>query len=236
MLGMMNSGKLGHASVFLAGGILAAMLVGCQKNTNVVSPGLDVLTDTLRNHSVQAELYLPVYEAPQRGPILGQNSMLRQQYAEKYFIAGNGRVAGVILHVGGVYANPNNTVDVAVRGVGVDGLPGVRLGGAAIRYESLNLSGAAQYVAFPSAIAVADSFFISFDLGDYGHGGFEGDSIGLYACKPGCRDSADLKIYGRNAVQRHNHARVDWRDFFYQNLTPLAIHFALYPVGEGLTQ
>jgi hypothetical protein len=199
-----------------------------------VSPGLGVAMDTLRNHSVQANLFLPIYEAPQRGPLIGHNSMLRQQYAEKYFIPGTGRVHGVILHVGGVYANPHNTIDVSVRGVGVDGLPGVRLGGAAVRYDALNLSGAAQYVSFSSSITVTDSFFISFDLGDYGHGGFDGDTIGLYACAPGCRDSADLTVYGRNAVQRHNHARIDWRDFYYQNLTPLATHFALYPVGEGL--
>jgi len=227
-------GKFGSASAFIAGGLSAAMLVGCLDKTDPVSPRVDVVTDTLRNHSDSAELYLPVYESPQSGPILGHNSMLRQQYAEKYFIAGSGQVAGVILHAGGVFANPNNVVDVNVRAVGVDGLPGTRLGGKVVRYADLNLTGAAHYVAFFSPVDVVDSFFVSFDLGDYGHGGFEGDTLGLYACKPGCRDTSDLTVYARTVVQRHNHARVDWRDFYYQNLTPLAIHFALYPVGEGL--
>jgi hypothetical protein len=226
--------RLGLLVSWLIAALTTVVLIGCFGPTEPDSSTQIIMTDTLRNHTNGIELSLPVYEVPQRGPILGHNSLLRQQYAEKYFIPGSGRIAGVIIHVGGVFANPQNTVEISVRGVAVDGLPGVRLGGAAIRYDALNLSGEAQYVAFSSGVAVADSFFVSFDLGDYGHGGFEGDTLGLYACTPGCRDSADFAVYGRNAVQRHNHARIDWRDFYFQNLTPLAVHFALYPVGEGL--
>jgi len=213
---------------------LCGLLGGCVTEQQDAAPGPSGIRDTLRNHDAAAVLFLPIYEAPQRGLILGHNSPLRQQYAEKYFIAGIGRLAGVVAHVGGRYANPDNTVDFAVREVGADGLPGARLGGAAVRYADLDLTGSARFVAFSSPVSVTDSFFVTFDLGDYGHGGFEGDTLGLYACQPGCRDSSDLAVYGRNAVQRHNHNRVDWRDFHYQNLTPLLIHFAIYPVGENL--
>ena len=41
-----------------------------------------------------------------------------------------------------------------------------------------------------------------------------------------------LKNFGRNAVQAHNHAREDWKDFHTQNFTPIATHFALFPIVE----
>jgi hypothetical protein len=228
--------QTGSLLASFATGIAAAILAGCLDAADPVAADPGIVTDTLRNHAAHGELYLPVYDAPQRGLVLGHNSLLRQQYAEKYYIVGNGSVTGLLVRLGGRFANPANRAEFSVRSVAANGLPGGRLGGLSKPYAALDVSGGDYFVSFPVAVSVADSFFVSFDLGDYGHGGFEGDTIGLLACRPGCRDTSDLSVYGRNAVQRHNHNRADWRDFYYQNLTPLAIHFAIYPVGEGLSQ
>lgn len=189
--------------------------------------------DTLSNLPDAQALYAPKYDGPgQWGYMLGQNSYFRQQFAEKYNIDGNARVKGLIVHLNGTYQHPENYVEFNVYEVAANGLPGSRIGGKQLFYKDLNLSGNAMTVTFSSPLPVADSFFVTFNVLDYLHGGFEGDTLGLMSGEPGSRQDNDLKNFGRNAVQAHNHAREDWKDFYTQNFTPIATHFALFPIVE----
>lgn len=219
--------------------------------------------DTLRHHPVGLPLELYRYGADGNagsgigegaGLLLGHNSHYRQQFAERYRIAKGDRVRGVIVHLGGAYAHGDHLVRFTLYTVAKNGLPGNLIAKQAVAYRDLDLSGKAMRIDFDSAIAIpndgnpnsgisseVDSFFVAFDLGDYAHGGYEGDTLGLYACERGCRSASDLDLFGRNAVQWHNHDKVDWHDFYYQNFTPLAVHFAIYPIverkaGSGLQQ
>ena len=194
------------------------------------------VTDTLSNIPDGMALYAPEYEGPgQWGYLLGQNSSFRQQYAEKYSIEGNARVTGLIVHLTGTYENPENYVEFNVYEVAPNGLPGSRIGGKQLFYKDLDLSGNAMTVTFSSPFPVVDSFFVTFNVLDYLHGGFEGDTLGLMTGEPGSRQDNDLQNFGRNAVQAHNHNKEDWKDFYTQNFTPIATHFALFPIVESGT-
>ncbi len=176
-------------------------------------------------------MYAPSYSNPgQWGYILGQNSSYRQQFAEKYTIDGLATINGVIAHLSGVFENSDNYVEFNVYQVAENGLPGNRLGGKQVFYKDLDLSGEQMTVSFNTSITVQDSFFVTFNVLDYLHGGYEGDTLGLMAGEPGSRPVEDLGNFGRNAVQAHNHNKEDWRDFYTQNFTPIAIHFALFPI------
>lgn len=189
--------------------------------------------DTLSNLPSDPVLYAPEYDGTgQWGFVLGQNSSYRQQFAERYEIDGSTRVTGLIVHLSGRYANPENYVEFNVYEVAANGLPGARIGGKQIFYKDLDLSGNAMTVSFFTPLEVQDSFFVTFNVLDYLHGGFEGDTLSLLAGEPGSRPESDLQNFGRNAVQAHNHAREDWKDFYTQNFTPIATHFALFPIVE----
>lgn len=190
--------------------------------------------DTLSNLPVGTQLVALKYSAKgQWGYYLGQNYLYRQQFAEKYYINGAAKVIGVIAHLAGRYANPNNSVEFNVYGVGSNKLPQTRLSTTSVPYSSLDLSGEAYTVIFPNAASVKDSFFVSFNVDDYLHGGYEGDTLGLMCGVSGSRSDADLLRFGRNAVQAHNHSREDWKDFYTQNFSPIATHFALFPIIES---
>lgn len=187
--------------------------------------------DTLTNLPERTEIFAPKYTQPgQWGYYLGQNSLHRQQFAEKYQIEGERIVIGLIVHLTGTYTHPDNFVEFNVYQVGENSLPDNRLGGKQVFYKDLNLSGEPMIVNFNTPIAVEDSFYVSFNVFDYVHGGYDGDTLGLYMGVDGSRSTADLANFGRNAIQAHNHHKEDWKDFYTQNFTPLATHFALYPI------
>lgn len=190
-------------------------------------------THTLSNLLPHQQKILLQYTASNTwGYILGHNYKFNQQYAEKYIISGNAKVLGVISQHGGHYAHADTTAVFRVYSVGTNRLPAAKLGGKKVRYADLHLNGTATTTMFNAPIAVADSFFVSFDLRDYAHGGYEGDLIGLYCGENGTRLSSDLKNFGRNAVQAHEHDYDKWLDFRTQNFTNIATHFALFPIVE----
>lgn len=216
-------------------------------HTALVQAVCGQILDTLRHHDPGIPLELYRYDLAAaagvgegRGLLLGHNSHYRQQYAERYRIAKGDRVRGMVVHLGGVFAHGEHLARFRIYTVAKNGLPGSLIAEKAVAYRDLDLSGQAMRVDFDSVIEIGntgntsatDSFFVAFDLGDYAHGGYAGDTLGLYACESGCRSQADLDLFGRNAVQWHNHDKIDWHDFYYQNFTPLAIHFAIYPVIE----
>jgi hypothetical protein len=217
----------------LAATALAFLAAASTLSTAARGQGLD----TLRHHSASIDLTLYRYgsgigEGEGTGLLLGHNSHFRQQFAERYHAASGDRVIGIIAHLGGTFAHGEHVVEFALYAVAKNGLPGDKIVGKAVAYRDLNLTGEAMRIDFDAPQVVGDSFFVAFNLGDYAHGGYEGDTVGLYACDRGCRSEADLETFGRNAVQWHNHDRVDWHDFYYQNFTPLPIHFAIYPIVE----
>jgi hypothetical protein len=76
---------------------------------------------------------------------------------------------------------------------------------------------------------------VSFNLTDYAHGGFDGDTIALLYGVHGSRAANDLGKFGRNAIRRHSHSGPDWKDFYSQNFTPIATHFAIFPILAATT-
>lgn len=190
-------------------------------------------SDTLQNFAKETQLLALKYSGRnQWGYYLGQNHVYTQQYAEKYYINGNAMVTGIVTHLAGTFENPDNTVAFTVYDVASNKLPGKRLYSFAVKYKDLDLSGKAYHIQFPDKIAVADSFFVAFNVDDYMHGGYDGDTLGMYCGIKNSREPLDLKNFGRNAVQAHNHNMEDWKDFYSQNFTPIATHFALFPIVE----
>jgi len=194
---------------------------------------INAQTDTLINHNHGLPLSTYKYDGNnQWGFYSGHNHLYRQQYAEKYYVEGDVRVVGVISHHTGVFANPNNIAEFNVYNVGSNRLPSNKMGGKQILFKDIDYSGNPMITFFNNPINVSDSFFVSFNLFDYAHGGYEGDTIAILCSPDGSRNSDDFINFGRNAVQRHNHSFVDWRDFMTQNFTPVATHFAIYPLIE----
>lgn len=189
--------------------------------------------DTVRHLSPEVPLTIYKYDGPnQWGYITGHNHLGRQEYAEKYFIEGAAKVTGIISHHQGVVTNNKNVGAFVIYAVNEKGLPGNTLNSTQWYFEDLDLSGNAHFTPLNRAVAVVDSFFVSFNLTDYSHGGFNGDTLALMTGPDGSREEADLAVWGRNVTRFHNHSKPDFRDFYYQNGAPLATHFAIYPIVE----
>lgn len=199
---------------------LAVLLLGM--------PGVHA-QDTLRNLLVETPRTIDVY-SPGWGYYSGHNHRYTEEYAEKYRIQGEGSLIGVISEHTGVVANPNNISQFRAYAVGSNGLPSTLLANANVRYGRIDLSGTPMLTTFLVPAQVTDSFFVSFNLTDYAHGGFEWDTIGLLYGEHGSRPEEDLALFGRNVVRHHSHGAPAWRDFYFGNFTPVATHFALFPI------
>ncbi|WP_089688680.1 T9SS type A sorting domain-containing protein [Catalinimonas alkaloidigena] len=211
-------------------------------------PGLawGQIRDTLQNLRPGGPLppYATEYQGTdQWGYWTGQNHLYREEFAEKYDLPGGGQVVGVISYHTGVWASPDTLCDFRVYDVVTEAqppyrkprLPGTLLGEASRYHSELDLTGGSTVTWFDEPVTVPDSFFVSFNLRDYAHGGFEGDTLALLHGPPGSRAPADAPRFGRNAVRRHNHGGADWVDFYSQNFTNLLTHFTLYPIVEYTT-
>jgi hypothetical protein len=104
-----------------------------------------------------------------------------------------------------------------------------------VPYGNIDLTGTPMLTLFPTPATVSDSFYVSFNLTDYAHGGFEGDTIGLLYGVDGSRPSSDLAKFGRNVARHHSHGSPIWKDFYSQNFTPIATHLALFPILSAST-
>lgn len=188
--------------------------------------------DTLRHLAPGTPFVAHTYATPRTGYILGHNSRGTEEYAEKYRVTGGGRLVGMVAHLNGVVANRNNISEFNAYRVGANRLPDLRIASKQVFYGDLDLSGGPMMVRFNAPVAVADSFFVSFNVTDYQHGGFDGDALTVLAGPNGSRSPADAARFGRNAVRLHNHALRDWADLYRQNFTPIATHLALFPIVE----
>jgi hypothetical protein len=192
--------------------------------------------DTLRNLSAVATRTVNKYTAASSwGYYTGSNYLLREEFAEKYYIQGTRTLVGVISEHSGIVTNPNNATQFRAYTVGSNRLPGTLKASKNVPYGQIDLTGTPMVTIFPASAQVTDSFFVSFNLTDYAHGGFDGDTIALLYGVDGSRAANDLGKFGRNAIRRHSHSGPDWKDFYSQNFTPLATHFALFPILAPLT-
>ncbi|HIG73514.1 MAG TPA: T9SS type A sorting domain-containing protein [Bacteroidetes bacterium] len=188
--------------------------------------------DTLRHLPPGTDFVLHEYTGAYSGYILGHNSRGTEEYAERYHIDGSGRLIGVIAHIQGVVAHPNHVAGFNAYRVAASGLPNALIGSKQLFYGDLDLSGEPMLVRFSAPVAVADSFFVSFNVGDYSHGGYDGDDVALLAGPDGSRTETGGGSFGQNAVRLHNHGVRDWADLYTQNFTPVATHLALFPIVE----
>lgn len=185
--------------------------------------------DTLTNLPKTATRTINKYSSGW-GYYTGHNGNYIEEFAEKYYINGNRTLLGVLSEHTGVVANNNNESQFNVYSVGNNKLPGNLMVSKTVIYGDINLSGNSMITIFNVPALVSDSFFVSFNLTDYAHGGFDGDTIGLLYGVDGSRPSTDLSRFGRNAVRHHSHGSPIWKDFYSQNFTPIKTHFAIYPI------
>ncbi len=199
----------------------------------VLAVSAQAAEDTLKNHVDGLTLGSAKYTGSgEWGYFLGHNHHEQQQFAEKYYVDDHVHVLGVVVHVTGTVTNAGNEASGRIFEVGTDGLPGAELEDGHIDFGDLDLSGGANIILFHDEAHVEDSFFVSFDLGDYAHGGQEGDTIGVLYAPDGSRNSADLANFGRNVIQEHGHGSANWSDVYSQSFLNLATHLAIYPIVE----
>jgi hypothetical protein len=192
--------------------------------------------DTLRNLQNSSVRIIDNYSAVSTwGYFTGHNHRYTEEYAEKYYINGTRVLIGVVSEHAGVVTNINNNSQFKGYTVGANKLPGTLKASKNVKYGELDLSGNPMVTIFPTPATVSDSFFVSFNLTDYAHGGFDGDTIGLLYGTDGSRSTQDLAKFGRNAVRHHSHDAPLWKDFYSQNFTPVATHFALFPIMSAST-
>lgn len=189
--------------------------------------------DTLINHASGLPLSTNEYSGTnQWGYYAGMSHKKQEGFGERYEISEHGDVIGVIIHVKGTVTNDENEAHVRIFDVASDGKPGTEIENGHIHFHDLNLDGSATVVMLNAHAHVHDTFFAVFDIGDYAHGGYEGDTIGLLYSPDGSRATADLGTLYRNVTSEHSHGATSWEDFYTQNFTPIATHFAIYPIVE----
>lgn len=188
--------------------------------------------DTLQNFNpkAQAPVATQYSNGIHSGYITGHNSLFDEEWAEKYYINGSNQITGVIAYHTGNNGTYTEDCEYKVYSVGTDGLPGNELSKKAVSGSTLNISGAPIYTALSSAVNVKDSFFVSFNIGDYAHHSPGTKKIALQHGPDGSRATSDTNRYGRNAIRWHDHDATVWVDFYKDNNTRIRTHFALFPV------
>lgn len=185
--------------------------------------------DTLRHIPPGAAMALPEAGtgASQWGYTTGHNYRYTEEFAEKYVVSGPAQLVGAVVHVAGnASATPGRVYGVRAFWVGANNLPGNLLTSRTFAASTLNLSGP-TVVMLTAPVSVPDSFYVSFNLGDYAHGG-DANLIGLMT---GARAAGDTTP-GRNAVRQHTHGAASWRDMATTNVPALVAHLAVFPIVE----
>lgn len=187
--------------------------------------------DTLKNFNATAHPPTTLqYGGTASGYYSGHNSYFDEEWAEKYYISGANQVVGVISYHGGTAGSYTENCQYKVYNVAATGLPGASLGTKAVAGSTINIAGTPMYTAFNSNVNVSDSFFVSFNVGDYAHESPGTKKIALMHGPAGSRDAADTTRFGRNVIRWHDHDEIIWKDFYYENSTPVLTHFAIFPV------
>ncbi len=187
--------------------------------------------DTLKNFNPLAQTPTTLqYGGTANGYYTGHNSYFDEEWAEKYYISGSNQVVGVISYHTGTAGTFTENCEYKVYNVASTGLPGTSLATKPVAGSTINIGGVPVYTGFSANVNVSDSFFVSFNLGDYAHDDPGTKTIALMHGPAGSRAAADTAKFGRNAIRWHDHDDIIWKDFYYENSTPVRTHFAIFPV------
>ncbi|MES2388029.1 MAG: T9SS type A sorting domain-containing protein [Bacteroidota bacterium] len=199
--------------------------------------------DTLRNLNEGATLYrFPVKKqaaevsndvAPEWGTITGYNSYGDEAFAEKYYINGRAKVFGIMAYHYGKKGSTRNRISYKILSSGRNKLPNKELGSVSVPISNLKVSGAPTITSFEGPVMVSDSFFVSFDMGNYSSRDLKGDTIGLYVGSGRADEAAaGTMAYGRTAVRWAGDQANgnNWRDMYSESGTKIAAHLALFPI------
>lgn len=165
----------------------------------------------------------------------GHNSFFDEEFAEKYEIDGTGAVHGVIAIHDGIEGTPGSlNASYRVYTVANSGLPGTPIASQTIPYADIPIDNSLFTVTFTNPATVTDEFFVSFNLGDYAHGGLGTKRIAITHAPDGTRPESDFSVFGRNAIRWHSHGAPSWKDYRTENFTDYepAVYFSLFPVIE----
>lgn len=164
------------------------------------------------------------------GYMVGMGGDYNEEFAEKYYISGRAQVLSVIHHNGGKLSHDKYVAELNIFNVDSTGYPDLKIGRQDVYFGDLKLDGSARNTVFTHPVVVKDSFFVAFNLTDFAHGGFEGDTISLYHTQNGTRPASDIGIVARNTARVHSHVAREW-DRINQSATNKWMgYLALFPV------
>ncbi|MBT1688118.1 T9SS type A sorting domain-containing protein [Dawidia soli] len=167
----------------------------------------EAVADTLYNFS--ASQFALIDSTNNSIPFLGKNGSGHEEFGEKYTTDGETWVAGIIVYHHGRSKNGNNVGEYNVFSVNDQGYPDRKIGRKDVYFKDIDLSSHAMEVRFSEPVPVDGSFFVTFNLTDYYHGGFDGDDIGIMHTSNNTRPQADDRA--RNVVRVHDHSDRVWR-------------------------
>lgn len=179
---------------------------------------------------------IPVVESYDgAGYLTGHNDYGDEEFAEKYEILGTAKLLGVAAIHRGEEGTPGSVLgSYRAYSVGTSGLPQNQLANKNFSYSEIPVDGQIKTVMFDQPADINSSFFVSFRLGDYSHGGLGTKRIAIAHSPDGTRPSSDLNVFGRNVIRWHSHGAATWKDYRTENFSDYepAIHFALFPIVE----
>ena len=174
------------------------------------------------------------YVAP-GGFLTGHNQYYDEEFAEKYEIQGMAKLHGIsAIHLG-TEGTPG-TVAASYRAytVAPTGMPQTVIAEKQVSYADVPVNGQLNTVLFTNPVNVTSTFFVSFRLGDYAHGGMGTKRIAVSHSPEGSRPESDFVNFGRTAIRWHSHGAAIWKDYRTENFsdaTP-AVYFSLFPIVE----
>lgn len=169
------------------------------------------------------------------GYLTGHNDYGDEEFAEKYEIQGNGMLHGIsAIHLGQDGTPGSILASYRAYSVGSAGLPETALANKNVSYSAIPVNGQLTTVLFDNPVNVSSSFFVSFRLGDYLHGGLGTKRIAIAHSPEGTRPASDFTNFGRNVIRWHSHGAAVWKDYRTENFSDAspAIYFALFPLVE----
>lgn len=171
-----------------------------------------------------------------QGYYTGHNHYNDEEFAEKYEIEGTGKVHGILAIHDGIEGTAGSlNASYRVFTVASNGLPQNSIASKSMSYGEIPVNGTFFNVEFTNPVNVAGQFFVSFNLGDYAHGGLGTKRIALTHAPHGTRPDSDFGVFGRNAIRWHTHGgSAVWKDYRTENFTSYepAVYFSLFPIVE----
>lgn len=169
------------------------------------------------------------------GFFTGHNNYGDEEFGEKYEITGSAKLYGIsAIHLGTEGTAGSIMASYKAYSVGNTGLPGTSLATKTMSYSNIPVNGQLNTVLFDTAVTIPTTFFVTFALGDYMHGGLGTKRIAVSHSPQGSRPSSDFSVFGRNVIRWHSHGAPVWKDYRTQNFSDYSpeIYFSLFPIIE----